>query len=74
MKQAFLTLLAAGLLVSCAPWPPETDALNVRAAEVAAPDLLPADQLVRPTSSQIEAEGAALAARTAALRTRAAGL
>ena len=67
--------LPVGLgLAACAP-PPQAEAgLLARAGNALPPALLPATAFATPSASQAEALGAALAARAAALRNRAAGL
>lgn len=74
MKPFFLCLMQAALLAACAQWPEQSRELDARAKGLAAPALLPQDQLLVGPDLQAEAKGQALATRAAALRGQAAGL
>lgn len=68
MKVILLFLMALGVS-GCANWPKQSAALDAAASGLAAPALLPQDQLQAPQGNTgAEADGAALAARAAALR------
>lgn len=74
MKNVILLLGLAAVLAACADWPDQSAVLDARAQDLAPPALLPQDQLLAPADLNAQAQGAALAARAAALQTAAAGM
>jgi|GEM_PF-1385337 len=71
MRSPAFSLLALAAIAACAPFP-ELDALGPDTGPP--PALLPLDQLVEQAQSPVEDRGAALAARAARLKARAAAI